>query len=401
MRKNRVYIQRSAVISPLGDDPVSMGNRLDSGEIGIRRIADLPAGSSVSDPGAAGPRVVGVTSFDTRWELRKDGPKFLAVLSALFSQIRRESPLELDAIVLATHLYKYDELIDALPGFLRREPDSQGSGLKDEIRKRAMAQGYRLKADAEVLHFSTICSSGISGLGLAFRRIRQGDWKRAVVCCIDLVDTARLVEMGALGVLALEDDVAACRPFGANRGGMVCAGGAGLCLLESNEISTQEPEAEIFGHGHTSDAWRLTDGREDGAQVARAIRQSIEDAGLDRARISLVKAHGTGTFLNDQLEHRALREVFEERLPSLPVTALKSQLGHSTEASGIVELVACIQMLKRGRIFPVPTVTEIDPEFRLKLIMKSGISADLEYIICNAIGFGGHNASIIIGKVGI
>lgn len=130
--------------------------------------------------------------------------------------------------------------------------------------------------------------------------------------------------------------------------------------------------------------------------VAAAIQESLRDASIEEKDISYIKAHGTSTFLNDKLEYQALSQVFGQNLKNIPVSSLKSQMGHCTDASALVELVITIEMMKRQEIFPMTTTKNVDPEFQLDLVLNKKRNRNLCKVLCNSIGFGGYNASLII-----
>jgi 3-oxoacyl-[acyl-carrier-protein] synthase II len=200
------------------------------------------------------------------------------------------------------------------------------------------------------------------------------------------------------------DEVApqkASRPFSKTRSGFVKSEGSASLLLESEKAVKErgaKPLAQVCGYGMTSDAYRITDGREDGLCVAKAMELAIQSAGLTIDDIDYINAHGTSTPLNDRVETAAIKRVFGERAYKIPVSSLKSQIGHSTVAAGGSESIACVSMLQKQMLAPTINYDEPDPECDLDYVPNVSRKADVNYILSNNLGFGGQNASLVFGK---
>jgi 3-oxoacyl-[acyl-carrier-protein] synthase II len=193
----------------------------------------------------------------------------------------------------------------------------------------------------------------------------------------------------------------ASRPFSMDRSGFVKSEAAVSLLMETRESAEERGAgilAEVCGFGLTTDAYRLTDGREDNLCVIRAMEQAIETAGIQKEEIDYISAHGTSTLLNDRLETMAIKRVFGDRAYGIPVSSLKSQIGHPTVASGGVETVACTLMLQRQRLAPTINLKVRDPECDLDYIPDKSRNTEVEYILNNAFGFGGQNACIVLKR---
>ena len=148
----------------------------------------------------------------------------------------------------------------------------------------------------------------------------------------------------------------------------------------------------------TSDAYRMTDGREDCAAVIRSMEMAVGKAGIEKTRIDYINAHGTSTALNDRLETKAIKEVFGERAYRIPVSSLKSQIGHSTVAAGAMESVACVLMLMRQKMAPTINYNEPDPDCDLDYVPNHTRDGKLDFVLNNNFGFGGQNACLVFKK---
>jgi 3-oxoacyl-[acyl-carrier-protein] synthase II len=188
-----------------------------------------------------------------------------------------------------------------------------------------------------------------------------------------------------LGALCDEEIEAAkaSRPFAKDRCGFVRGEGAATLVIETR-AAAEERGAEILatlrGYANTTDANRLTDGRDDALCVKKAITWAIEDAGLRLEDIDAISAHGTSTSLNDRLETKAIKEVFGSRAYQVPVTSLKSQIGHSTVAAGAIEAVSCVLMLRAQKLAPTINYNIPDPECDLDYVPNQSRAAKLNYI---------------------
>lgn len=250
------------------------------------------------------------------------------------------------------------------------------------------------------LTFSNACASSANALGEAMRAIRHGYIDAAVAGGAEsLLVYGAVHAWHALGVLAKPGDDAssACRPFSADRSGLVLGEGAALLLLESEEQAFARGAtilAEVVGYGDSCDASHLTKPAAEG-QV-RAMRAALADAGLAPADIGYINAHGTATRAGDVEEAMAIREVFGPHLP--PVSASKSIHGHLLGASGALECVATACALREQRLPPTMHLHEPDPLCALDCVPNRSRPASFDYALTNSFAFGGSNASLILKR---
>lgn len=264
------------------------------------------------------------------------------------------------------------------------------------------AVSIRLRARGPSFAIVSACSSGTHAIGQAAMWIRAGAADRVIAGGADAPITPGIVRAWeALRVLNTEpgDPATACRPFSADRNGIVLAEGAAVFVLERLDLAVARGArilGRISGFGMSSDAAHITDPQSDGA--ARAMRAALDDAALSPADVVHVNAHGTGTKLNDPVETRAIRAVFGEHADRLAVSSTKSMHGHAMGASGAIE--AALSLLAVNERFVPPTVNlrKADPECDLDYVTEGARSLEVAAFLSNSFGFGGMNAVLAITR---
>ncbi|MDN4492290.1 beta-ketoacyl-ACP synthase II [Ureibacillus aquaedulcis] len=250
----------------------------------------------------------------------------------------------------------------------------------------------------------TACASGTNSIGDAFKVIQRGDADAMITGGAE----APIVNMAVAGfcsstALSLNPDAeTASRPFDANRDGFVIGEGAGILVLEEYEFAKARGAkiyAEVVGYGSTGDAHHITAPAPEGEGAARAIRQALEDGGVDPSQVGYINAHGTSTPYNDLFETKAVKTVFGEHAYNLAMSSTKSMTGHLLGAAGGVEAIFTALALKEGVLPPTINLTTPDPECDLDYIPNTARQQYVEYGMSNSLGFGGHNASIVLKKV--
>jgi len=249
----------------------------------------------------------------------------------------------------------------------------------------------------------TACASGNNAIGEAFHKIRQNEadiiFSGGTEASITPLSVSGFISMTAL--CRSTDPKRASIPFDAERNGFVMGEGSGILILEEYEHAVKRNAkiyAEVVGYGSTCDAYHITSPSPDGAEGARAISMSIEDAGIKPEEVSYINAHGTSTTLNDRTETAAYKKVFGENAYKIPISSTKSMTGHLLGAAGAVEAIICVKALQDNFVPPTVGLKIQDPECDLDYVPNVGRKAEVNYTLSNSLGFGGHNAAIIFKK---
>lgn len=249
----------------------------------------------------------------------------------------------------------------------------------------------------------TACATGTNSIGEAFRSIQHGESDVILAGGVDSsVSRFGVAAFQALTALTVsEDPLCASIPFDRRRNGFVTGEGAGVLVLEELEhaVNRNAPiYAEIGGYGATCDANHVTTPLEDGSAAAKAMTMAMEDAGVMPEQVDYINAHGTSTVYNDLYETRAIKLAFGKEARKVHINSTKSMVGHMFAGGGAVELITCIQSIKESYIHPTVGLEEDDPECDLDYTKGEGIHIPVNVAISNSLGFGGHNASILVKK---
>ncbi len=255
---------------------------------------------------------------------------------------------------------------------------------------------YNLKGPSFTV--ATACASSNHAMGQAFWLIRMGVAKAMITG-----GSESMLCFGGVkaweGLRVMSKD--ACRPFSANRNGMVQGEGAGVFVFEDYEHAKKrgaEILAEVVGFSMTSDAADIVMPSQKGA--ARAIEGALKDAGITAEKVGYINAHGTGTAANDKTECAAVARVFGHHADKVMISSTKSMHGHLIGGTGAVELLACLMALKDGVIAPTIGYEEPDPECALDVVPNEAREAKVDYVLSNAFAFGGLNAVLALKKAG-
>ena len=250
---------------------------------------------------------------------------------------------------------------------------------------------------------TTACAGGTNAVGDALRQVRDG-YADVVLCGGAEAVVTELAMGGFTSMHALhtgDDPAAASIPFDARRSGFVMGEGAGVLVLE--ELAHAQARGakilgEVVGYGATCDAYHITAPAPGGEGGAKAMSLALEDAGVAPEEVGYINAHGTSTPMNDSCETQAIKTAFGDHAYHLAVSSTKSMTGHMLGAAGAVEAVFTAQSLMDGFLPATIGYQEPDPECDLDVVPNVGRSADIKYAMSNSLGFGGHNASILLKK---
>jgi len=254
-----------------------------------------------------------------------------------------------------------------------------------------------IAAQGPCLMIPTACAAGNYAIGYGFDMIRTG---RADVMLSGGADAfSRITYMGfsRLGAIAPER----CQPFDRNRKGMVPGEGAAILILESLQGARARGAtiyAEVLGYGLSCDSHHMTAAHPQGDGAIRAMSAALKESGMSCSDVGYISAHGTGTSTNDRVESLAVRRLFGERARRVPMSSIKSMVGHTMGAASAIEAAACCLALQTGWVPPTMNYEEPDPECDLDFVANQPRKVDPQVVLNNAYAFGGNNASLCLGR---
>ena len=263
--------------------------------------------------------------------------------------------------------------------------------------------GIQFGLKGKNINVVTACATGTHSIGEAFRSIQYGEADVMVAGGAE----ASITPIGIAGFAALtalnttEDPKRASIPFDKERNGFVMGEGAGIVVLESLEHAKARGAkiyAEVGGYGATCDAYHITSPAEDGSGAAKAMEVAIADAGMKPEDVDYVNAHGTSTHHNDLFETKAIKLALGEHAYEVKVNSTKSMVGHLLGAAGGVEFIACVKSIEDGYVHVTAGLEVDDEECDLDYTKGQGVSMDVNCAISNSLGFGGHNATLLVKK---
>ena len=259
--------------------------------------------------------------------------------------------------------------------------------------------GFRGKCSNVV----TACATGTNCIGDAFRTIQYGDADMMLAGgtegCVCPLGIAGFTALTALS--ASSNPLRASIPFDKDRDGFVLGEGAGVVMLEELEHAKARGAkiyAEVTGYGCTGDAYHITSPAEDGSGAAKAMELAMEEAQITPAQVDYINAHGTSTHHNDLFETRAIKKAFGEAAKDVVINSTKSMIGHLLGAAGGVEFITCVKSMEDGFIHQTVGTKEADEECDLNYAIGSPVEKEIKAAMSNSLGFGGHNATILIQK---
>lgn len=260
-----------------------------------------------------------------------------------------------------------------------------------------------LGAKGKCINVVTACATGAHSIGEAYRAIQCGE---ADVMVAGGTESA-ITPLGVAGFTNLtaltksQDKYKASIPFDKDRSGFVMGEGAGIVILEELEHAKQrgaEILAEVAGYGATCDAYHVTSPIEDGSGAAKAMEIAIKEAGKKPEDVDYINAHGTSTHHNDLFETRAVKLALGDAAKNVKISSTKSMIGHLLGAAGGVEFITCVKSIQEGYIHPNVGLKNLDEECDLDYVMGEGIHQNVDFVLSNSLGFGGHNATLAVKK---
>jgi len=241
------------------------------------------------------------------------------------------------------------------------------------------------------------CAAGNYAIGFAADQIRAGRCDVAVTGAVEIIE--KLEYCGFVRIGAMSPDL--CQPFDANRKGLILGEGSTMLILESEERVVRRgatPLAEVGGYGLACDAHHITRPHPEGEGSLQAMRHALESSRIDPSEVDHINAHGTGTSANDSVEAKVINEMFGGR--DLPVTSIKSMIGHCMGASSAMEAAACIMTIQTGVIPPTINYETPDPDCDLTIVANEKMERKVDVVLNNALAFGGYDAVVTFARPG-
>lgn len=301
-------------------------------------------------------------------------------------------------------------------GSLETEEEAYGRILQNQVRRVAplmipkmisnMAAGnisIHLGLRGKCTNVATACASGTHCIGDAFRAIQYEDADVMLAggaeSCICPTGVAGFQALTALSTAT--DPLRASLPFDKERSGFVLGEGAGIVVLEELSHALARGAhiyAELVGYGATGDAFHITSPCEDGSGAARAMQLAMREGGVRPSEVTYINAHGTGTHHNDLYETRAIKAAFGEAAKTVVINSTKSMIGHLLGAAGGVECIVCAKAVEENFIHRTVGTRKTDQECDLNYAIEAPVEKEVRYALTNSLGFGGHNASLLLKK---
>ncbi len=412
IKEHRVVVTGAGIISPVGNDVATFWKSLREGKSGVGPLTSFDAAKF--DSRIAGevkgfePAKYGITFKETK---RMD--KFVQYAVASAKQAIDSSGLDLKqldttriGVVIGSGIGSLYTIEEQHKIMLEKGPSRMSPFLIPMLivneASGNVAIVFGLKGPNSCV--ATACASGSHSIGDAFRMLQRGD----ADCMITGGTESCIVPTGVGGFCALKalstrngQPQKASRPFDLDRDGFIMAEGCGLVVLETLEHATKrkaEIIAEIVGFGMTCDAYHLTAPDPEGEGAARAMSLAIKDARIAAEDIDYINAHGTSTKLNDKLETLSIKRSLGACARKVMVSSTKSMTGHLLGAAGGVEFVACCLAIRDGVIPPTINYETPDPDCDLDYVPNQARTCDVDICVSNSLGFGGHNASLVVRK---
>ncbi|MDY5664386.1 MAG: beta-ketoacyl-ACP synthase II [Blautia sp.] len=408
--KRRVVVTGLGAVTPIGNDVETFWNGVKAGKVGIGEITKFDTSDYKVKLAAEIKDFVAKDHMDAKAARRMELFSQYAVAAAKEAledagiDMEKEDAFRVGVIVgsgigsLQTMEASYQRLTQKGPSRVDAlmVPKMISNMAAGNI---SIATGARGKCTNVV----TACASGTHCIGDAFRTIQYGDAEVMIAggteSCVCPLGISGFTSLTALSTQ--NDPLCASIPFDKERDGFVLGEGAGVVVLEELEHAKARGAkilAEVVGYGATADAYHITSPIEDGSGAARAMTDAMKEAGVKPEEVDYINAHGTSTHHNDLFETRAIKAAFGDAAKGLKINSTKSMIGHLLGAAGGVEFVVCVKSIVDGFIHQTVGTKEPEEELDLDYCIGAPVEQDVKYAMSNSLGFGGHNATLLIKK---
>lgn len=411
-QKKRVVVTGLGIISPVGNDIPNFWQALKDGQSGVGKLTTFDA--SEFDSRIAGevknfdPNLYGISFKDT-----KRMEKFVQYAIAAAKQAISDAGLDLDkedrnriGVIVGSGIGSLDIIEEEHKVLLAKGPSRLSPFLIPMLLVNEaagqVAIAFGLKGPSSCV--ATACASGAHAIGDAFRLLERGDADLMIAggteSCITSLGVGGFCALKALSVRNNAPQKAS-RPFDRERDGFVIAEGSGVVVLETLEHARSRKAniyAEFAGYGMSGDAYHITAPDPEGDGAARAMQAALKDSGLNPQDIDYINAHGTSTKLNDKIETLSIKKALGASAKKVMVSSTKSMTGHLLGAAGGLEFVACCLAIKDNIVPPTINYDYPDPDCDLDYVPNTARNTKVEVCMSNSLGFGGHNAVLIVKK---
>jgi 3-oxoacyl-[acyl-carrier-protein] synthase II len=406
----RVGVTGLGAVTPLGNDARSTWNAAVAGESGIDWIRSF-------DPGDAPVRIAAeVKDFDATQvastkEVRKLERNVLLAMGAAREAMGDAGLNGFDpkrvGVVFGTAIGGVNGLLEQEQIRRDRGPDRVSPNFLPNVLVDSASGQLAISLGIKGPNYAVVsaCATGSHAIGEAAELIKRGDADAMLAgggeACLNPLILAGFTAMRGLAV-ENEDPPRASRPFDATRAGFVMGEGACVFVLEELEAARARGArvyAEVLGYGASNDAHHMAQPEPEATGVADMMRAALDRAGIEPERVGYINAHGTSTPLGDLAETKAIKEVFGDHAYKLAVSSTKSMMGHTFGAAGAIEAMMCVLALHEGVIPPTINYHQPDPECDLDYVPNEAREAKIDVALSNAMGLGGHNGCVLLGRV--
>lgn len=393
--KKKVVITGVGTVTSIGDNSVSFWENCLAGKNGISKV-EMPNIELLKAKNAGQIKDFELSNYHKQRSKHKLGRSTQLLIVSMIEAIKMSkiNKEQVDKIYIGTTMG--DVAIDQVIYNKFNNIESDDDLFRQNQLKNIIADAsYELEIVSDGKLFCNACSAGNYALISGFESIRNGDADVIIAGGVDAFSSTAYYGFNRLGAAAENK----CMPFDKNRSGMVVAEGSACLIIESEEHAINRNAniiCEISGYGISSDAYHINSPHPEGKGILKATQDAIKYSKISPIDIGYISAHGTGTISNDKIESKALNEIFGAR--KVPISSIKSMIGHAMGAASAIESVACCYVIKYGKIPPTINFETEDEECDIDCVPNKYRELNIEYAMNNSYAFGGSNASVIFKK---
>lgn len=408
--KRRVVVTGMGAITPIGNSVEEFWNSVKEGHVGIDKITKFDTTEYKVKLAAEVKGFVAKEHMDFKSAKRMEAFSQYAVAAAREAfedaglNMENEDPYRVGVIV-GSGIGSLQRVEQEYTKILEKGP-SKVNPLMVPLMISNMAAGnvaINLGLKGKCTSVTTACATGTHSIGDALRAIQYGDAEVMLAGGTEssICPTAVAGFTNLTALTTAEDPKRASIPFDKDRSGFVIGEGAGVVVLEELEHAKKRGAkiyAEVVGYGATCDAYHVTSPAEDGSGAAKAMELAMEEAGVEPKDVDYINAHGTSTHHNDLFETRAIKRALGDAAGDVVINSTKSMIGHLLGAAGGVEFITCVKSIQDGFIHQTMGSETPDEDCDLNYAIGAPVEKDITYAMSNSLGFGGHNATIMVKK---